>query len=147
MKSKLIATMVKAIIDLRLLVGYRLVTLDDWLKLNLQSSENQTSTKQVDELRSEVLHWQDQCHQLNLHISILTTEKETDQTSHMAVIVQLKKDKDKLVKDFHDVSARLTETTNEIEIANSEMLILRESLEEGTELSKQLKEALDRWTS
>jgi len=147
MKSKLIATMVKAIIDLRLLVGYRLVTLDDWLKLNLQLSETQTSTKQVDELRSEVLHWQDQCHQLNLRISIVTTEKETDQTSHMAVIVQLKKDKDKLVKDFHDVSARLTETTNEIEIANSEMLILRESLEEGTELSKQLKEALDRWTS
>jgi len=27
------------------------------------------------------------------------------------------------------------------------MLILRDSLDEGTELSKQLKEALDRWTS
>ena len=39
------------------------------------------------------------------------------------------------------------DATNEVEIANSEMLILLASLDEGTELSKQLKEALDRWTS
>ena len=51
MKSKLIAIMIKAVIDLRLLTGYKLVPLDDWISLNVQLSENQTNTKQVDELK------------------------------------------------------------------------------------------------
>ena len=35
MKNKFIATIVKATIDLKLLVGYKLVTLDDWNKLEV----------------------------------------------------------------------------------------------------------------
>ena len=129
MKSKLIATMVKAAIDLRLLTGYKLVPLDDWIKLNLQLSKNQTSTKQVDDLQADILQWQDKLSQSTKRVSGLTLER------------------DKLVEDLHETSSKLTESVSEVEIANSEMLILRESLEQGTELSKQLKEALDRWTS
>ena len=162
MKSKLIATMVKAIIDLRLLVGYKLVTLDSWTQLKSQLlSENFSTTKKIDELRGEVLYWQDLCSQRDQRISLLSIEAQasvaqleqenksikTDLTKVQASVTQLKKDKDKLVKDFHDASAKLMDATNEVEIANSEMLILRDSLDEGTELSKQLKEALDRWTS
>jgi len=141
MKSKLIATMVKAVIDLRLLVGYKLVTLDSLKQSNL------SATKQLDALRADALHWQDRSSQLSKRISVVVMEKETAQALAQVSIEQLKKDKDKLVKDFHDTSAKLMDATNEVEIANSEMLILRASLDEGTELSKQLKEALDRWTS
>mgnify|MGYP001095029144 CR=1 FL=1 len=155
MKSKLIATMVKAIIDLRLLVGYKLVTLDSWTLLKSQLlSENFSTTKKIDELRGEVLYWQDLCSQRDQRISLLSIEAqasvaqlEKEKETIQASVTQLKKDKDKLVKDFHDASAKLMDATNEVEIANSEMLILRDSLDEGTELSKQLKEALDRWTS
>jgi len=129
MKSKLIATMIQGAIDIRLLIGYKLITLDSWAKLNLQSSENHSITKQLDALRSEVLHWQNQCNQHNKRIRDLSIEKE------------------QLTKNLHDISAKLIHATNEVEIANSEMLVLHESLEEATELSKQLKEALDRWTS
>jgi len=123
MKSKLIAIMIKTAIDLQLLVGYRLVTIDDWNKLNL------TNTKQMDELRDEALQWQDKWGQSNKRDNSLTLER------------------DRLAKDLHETSSKLTEAVNEIEIANSEMIVLRASLDEGTELSKQLKEALDRWTS
>ena len=154
MKSKLIATMVKAAIDLRLLVGYKLVTLDSWTQLKSQSFESHSTTKKIDELRGEVLYWQDLCSQRDQRISLLSIEAqasvaqlEKEKETIQASVTQLKKDKDKLVKDFHDASAKLMDATNEVEIANSEMLILRDSLDEGTELSKQLKEALDRWTS
>lgn len=129
MKSKLIAIMIKAVIDLRLLTGYKLVPLDDWISLNVQLSENQTNTKQVKELQDELLQWQDKWSQSTKRVSGLTLER------------------DRLTKDLHETSARLTESASEVEIANSEMLILRDSLEEATDLSKQLKEALDRWTS
>ena len=155
MKSKLIATIVKTVIDLRLLVGYKLVTLDSWTQLKSQLlSENFSTTKKIDELRGEVLYWQDLCSQRDQRISLLSIEAqasiaqlEKEKETIQASVTQLKKDKDKLVKDFHDASAKLMDATNEVEIANSEMLILRDSLDEGTELSKQLKEALDRWTS
>ena len=124
MKNKFIATIVKATIDLKLLVGYKLVTLDDWNKLDSQLSEGEVAT-----LRQEILDWQGSSYQLNRHIQELTTEKE------------------KLEKKLHDTTSKLTDSINEVEIANSEMLVLRDSLEEGTALSKQLKEALDRWTS
>ena len=124
MKNKFIATIVKATIDLKLLVGYKLVTLDDWNKLDSQLSEGEVAT-----LRQEILDWQGSSYQLNRHIQELTTEKE------------------KLEKTLHDTTSKLTDSINEVEIANSEMLVLRDSLEEGTALSKQLKEALDRWTS
>jgi len=129
MKSKLLVTLIQGAIDLRLLIGYKLVTLDSWTKLNLQLSEHLSITKKIDELRSEVLHWKDQYTEVNERISLLWIEK------------------DRLIKDLHETSAKLTDTTTEVEIANSEMLILRDSLEEATELSKQLKEALDRWMS
>ena len=155
MKSKLIATMVKAAIDLRLLVGYKLVTLDSWTQLKSQLlSDNFSTTKKIDELRGEVLYWQDLCGQRDQRISMLSIEAqasvaqlEKEKEAIQASVTQLKKDKDKLVKDFNDASSKLMDATNEVEIANSEMLILRDSLDEGTELSKQLKEALDRWTS
>jgi len=155
MKSKLIATMVKAAIDLRLLVGYKLVTLDSWTQLKSQLlSDNFSTTKKIDELRGEVLYWQDLCGQRDQRISMLSIEAqasvaqlEKEKEAIQASVTQLKKDKNKLVKDFHDASSKLMDATNEVEIANSEMLILRDSLDEGTELSKQLKEALDRWTS
>ena len=124
MKNKFIATIVKATIDLKLLVGYKLVTLDDWNKLDSQLSEGEVAT-----LRQEILDWQGSSNQLNRRIQELTTEKE------------------KLEKTLHDTTSKLTDSINEVEIANSEMLVLRDSLEEGTALSKQLKEALDRWTS
>ena len=124
MKNKFIATIVKATIDLKLLVGYKLVTLDDWNKLDSQLSEGEVAT-----LRQEILDWQGSSYQLNRRIQELTTEKE------------------KLEKKLHDTTSKLTDSINEVEIANSEMLVLRDSLEEGTALSKQLKEALDRWTS
>ena len=124
MKSKLIAIMIKAVIDLRLLTGYKLVQLDDWNKLDSQLSEGEVAT-----LRQEILDWQGSAYQLNRRIQDLTTEKE------------------KLEKKLHDTTSKLTDSINEVEIANSEMLVLRDSLEEGTALSKQLKEALDRWTS
>ena len=124
MKNKFIATIVKATIDLKLLVGYKLITLDDWNKLDSQLSEGEVAT-----LRQEILDWQGSSYQLNRHIQELTTEKE------------------KLEKTLHDTTSKLTDSINEVEIANSEMLVLRDSLEEGTALSKQLKEALDRWTS
>ena len=129
MKSKLIAIMIKAVIDLRLLTGYKLVPLDDWISLNVQLSENQTNTQQVKELQDELLQWQDKWSQSTKRVSGLTLER------------------DRLAKDLHETSAKLTESVSEVEIANSEMLILRDSLEEATDLSKQLKEALDRWTS
>ena len=129
MKSKIIATIVKATIDLRLLTGYKLVPLDDWISLNVQLSENQTNTQQVKELQDELLQWQDKWSQSTKRVSGLTLER------------------DRLAKDLHETSAKLTESVSEVEIANSEMLILRDSLEEATDLSKQLKEALDRWTS
>lgn len=124
MKNKFIATIVKAAIDLRLLVGYKLVTLDDWNKFDSQLSEGEIAA-----LRQEILDWQGSAYQLNKRIQDLTTEKE------------------KLEKKLHDTTSKLTDSINEVEIANSEMLVLRDSLEEGTALSKQLKEALDRWTS
>ena len=124
MKNKFIATIVKATIDLKLLVGYKLITLDDWNKLDSQLSEGEVAA-----LRQEILDWQGSAYQLNRRIQDLTTEKE------------------KLEKKLHDTTSKLTDSINEVEIANSEMLVLRDSLEEGTALSKQLKEALDRWTS
>ena len=46
-----------------------------------------------------------------------------------------------------DLTKRLEEKESEVELAASEILVLKESQVEATALSKQLKEALDRWTS
>ena len=137
MKSKLIATMVKAAIDLRLLVGYKLVTLDSLTESNL------VTIKQMDALRNDAQHWQDQCSRLSKRNRMLSMEKDRLDKA----VQDTSDEKDVLIKELQDTAVKLRDTTSEIEIANSEMLILRASLDEGTELSKQLKEALDRWTS
>jgi len=137
MKSKLIATMVKAAIDLRLLVGYKLVTVASLSESNL------ATVKQMDALRSEAQNWQDQCSRLSKRNSMLSMEKDRLDKE----VQDTSDEKDILIKELQDTLTKLRDTASEIEIANSEMLILRASLDEGTELSKQLKEALDRWTS
>jgi FtsZ-binding cell division protein ZapB len=53
-------------------------------------------------------------------------------------------DMDRVVKDSLQM---VEEKESEIELAASEILVLKESQIEATALSKQLKEALDRWTS
>ena len=150
MISKLIVTMIQATIDLRLLVGYRLVTLDSWTKLNLQLSENSTALKQIDKLQRQIdklhtdsVYWQNRCTKLNKCISELSLEKDRLEKN----LYDTAAENDRLVKNLYDTSSKLTDAINEVEIANSEMLILRDESEEATELSQQLKEALDRWTS
>ena len=86
----------------------------------------------------------DQSAQDNNEVGSLIAESKKYRTRAQSAEAELKELKE---NQRLQEQKRLEEKESEVELAASEILVLKESQVEATALSKQLKEALDRWTS
>jgi len=154
MINKTLATLVQVAIELRLIKNYKLVSNEtlEHLRSSLIAAEKEVGDlKDGNSMAEELLHnsasntahYKELSETANNRISQLTSEltKITSQRNE-AVAEQVI-----LSQQLSNVSSDMTEAQQQVEIANSETLVLQESLDEASTISKQLKEALERWMS
>lgn len=160
--NKLIVTVIQLLIDLKLLKNYKLCktsTLNDLAATHLRMLDDMAATH----LKTEAKMLED-AYILEGKISELEKNLQ-DETYKVSTTNEkwehAKKQRDdaeqrceeynRQQRDLNKSISELNQTINdkeaEAKLAASEMIVLLEGISEATALSKQLKEALDRWTS
>ena len=131
--SKVLVAIVQLLINLKLINGYKLCDLrmlNQMARMHLDLEENIV--------------------ELNVTLQEKTDEAEVHKTLMTNALTQ-RDVVEKRCKEYESIERNLKnilkEKESEVEIAASEILVLKESQVEATALSKQLKESLDRWTS
>lgn len=140
MISKMLALSVETLINLNLIKGYKLLSVTTVERLETNVRKTETKLLELTE------KGQNQEKDSN-------TDK-TKITGYIQHIEKLNEELTKTFKSYNDESIAkaaiqrlLEEAESELELARADVLIHREKIDEAEQLSKQLKEALERWTS
>lgn len=138
--SKLLVAIIQLLISLKLIKGWMLCEKE---VLNNMAQERLR-------LEDTISEGEKALNLLNLDMQEKVNETEVHKTLTTNAVAQ-RDAAEKRCKDYErierDLTSKLEEKESEVEIAASEILVLKESQVEATTLSKQLKEALDQWTS
>jgi cell division septum initiation protein DivIVA len=131
--SKLLVAIVQLFISLKLINGYKLCDL---------KMLNQMATMHLD-LEENIVELKENLQE--------KTDEATVYSTQMTNALAQRDDAEKRCIAFDEIGRNVIKQLKireaEIKLAASEILVLKESQAEATDISKQLKEALDRWTS
>ena len=140
MISKMLALSVETLINLNLIKGYKLLSVTTVERLETNVRKTETKLLELTE------KGQNQ-----------EKDSNTDKTKITGYIQHKEKLNEELTKTFKSyndesiakaaIQRLLEEAESELELARADVLIHREKIDEAEQLSKQLKEALERWTS
>ena len=131
--SKVLVAIVQLLINLKLINGYKLCDLrmlNQMARMHLDLEEN------IVELKVTL---QEKTDEAEVHKTLMTNA-----LTQRDVVEKRCKEYESIERNLKNI---LKEKESEVEIAASEILVLKENQVEATALSKQLKESLDRWTS
>jgi len=131
--NKIFVAVAQLLISLKLIRGYKLY---EEAVLNHMAHTQRDLEKYIAELK---LEFQEKVDEVAVQETRITNalkqrddaEKRCNEVDHRG----------------QDLAKQLEEKEAEVKLAASEVLVLKEERAEATALSKQLKEALDRWTS
>lgn len=126
MISKILSLSVETLINLNLIKGYKLVPIPTLLRL--EEDIHKAEAKLVE-------------------LTEKTQTQEQDSYSYKSQWEEAKVTITKLNSDLAVKTKALNATESEVELARSDVLVHKEKMDEAEQLSKQLKEALERWTS
>ena len=131
--NKLFVAVAQLLISLKLIKGYKLLK---------DAVLNDMAKTQVD--------LEAYCAELKVALQEKTDETVVQETRTANAIKQ-RDEAEKRCVEMDRIGRELTKQREdkeaEVELAASEVIVLKEGLAEATTLSKKLKEALDRWTS
>lgn len=126
MISKILSLSVETLINLNLIKGHKLVPMPTLLRLEENVKKAEARLVELTE-RSQT--------------------QEHDSYSYKSQWEEAKVTIAKLNSDLTTKTKALNAIESEVELARSDVLVHKEKMDEAEQLSKQLKEALERWTS
>jgi len=149
--NKLIVTVIQLLIDLKLLKNYKLCktsTLDDMAATHLKAKAKMLEDAHIFEGKISELekNLQDRTYKVSTANERWEhAKKQRDDAEQRCE--EYNHQQRELNKSINGLNQTINDKEAEAKLAASEMVILQEEINEATTLSKQLKEALDRWTS
>ena len=155
-------TVIQLLIDLKLLKNYKLCktsTLNDLAATHLHMLDDMTAahlkieTKMLEDayiLEGKISELQKNLQDTTYKVSTANerwehAKKQRDDAEQRCE--EYNRQQRDLNKSINELNQTVSDKEAEAKLAASEMIILQEEISEATTLSKQLKEALDRWTS
>ena len=131
--NKLFVAIAQLLISLKLIKGYKLL-----------------KATQLNDMAKTQVDLESYCAELKAILQEKTDEAAVNEQRAKNAVTQrdaAEKRCTEMDRIERDLKKQIEAKESEVELAASEVLVLKEEQAEATALSKQLKEALDRWTS